>query len=77
MRLQQGFVSTRLITHAGEDKTALASSVRDIDREAWATTSSLRLSAAFRHYSQACLRRREWVPEALGLTYMADSEYCF
>ena len=55
-----------LINHPGEDKAALATAVRDVDRDAWATTNSLRLSAAFRHYSQACLRRREWVPEALG-----------
>ena len=48
----------------GQDKAGLAAEVRLMDREAWATTNTLRLSAAFRHYSQACLRRREWVPKA-------------
>ena len=47
-----------------EDKAALAAAVSTSDRDAWATTNALRLSAAFRHYSQASLRRREWVPEA-------------
>ena len=47
-----------------EHGTELQLEVRDIDREAWATTTTLRLSALFRHYSQSCLRCRGWVPKA-------------
>ncbi|CAE7578145.1 unnamed protein product [Symbiodinium sp. CCMP2592] len=46
------------------DKAHLAEQVKEADRDAWSTTNSLRLSAAFRHYSQATLRQREWVPKA-------------
>ena len=47
-----------------EDKVHLAEQVKEDDRDAWSTTNALRLSAAFRHYSQATLRQREWVPKA-------------
>ena len=42
----------------------MAEQINESDRDAWSTTNSLRLSAAFRHYAQATLRRREWVPKA-------------
>ena len=48
-----------------EDKAVLSADLVTSDRDAWATTNALRLSAAFRHYSQAALRRREWVPQAI------------
>ena len=48
-----------------EDKAVLAADLVTNDRDAWATTNALRLSAAFRHYSQAALRRRDWVPQAI------------
>ena len=47
-----------------QDKIALKAEVRDVDRDAWATTNALRLSAVFRHYSQSVLREREWIPKA-------------
>ena len=42
----------------------MAEQINESDRDAWSTTNSLRLSAAFRHYAQATLRGREWVPKA-------------
>ena len=40
------------------------SKIPDSEKESWAATNALRLSAAFRHYSQSSLRRRSWVPQA-------------
>ena len=59
-----------------EDKEVLAAEVSSSDRDAWATTNALRLSAAFRHYSQASLRRREWVPEAQNCQTDLDPALC-
>ena len=42
----------------------MAEQINESDRDAWSTTNSLRLSAAFRHCAQASLRGREWVPKA-------------
>ncbi|CAE7679618.1 unnamed protein product [Symbiodinium sp. CCMP2592] len=56
------------------DKARLAEQIKEADRDAWSTTNSLRLSAAFRHYSQATLRQREWVPKA-GMSPRTQTGY--
>ena len=50
-----------------EDHHQLKEEVREVDRDGWATTCTLRCSAMFRHYAQSALRCRKWVPEARGL----------
>ena len=49
-----------------KDHHGLREEIREMDRDGWATTCTLRLSALFRHYSQSCLRCRKWIPEAPG-----------
>ena len=52
-----------------QDHHDLKEQVREMDRDGWATTCTLRCSALFRHYSQSALRCRKWVPQARWLKY--------
>eukprot|EP00973_Karenia_brevis_P003365 463704-Karenia_brevis.AAC.1 len=69
--LHSGLSFTSAGLHKAHVKLAKELTFKVDNVDAWAAPSVIRFQAAFRHFSQACARKRSWAPKEM---WMEDSE---